>query len=726
MKAQTIINKINPFVSKSMLKKDGTNAFISKYSKMDVSDVDWIDVCNDVEAYGCYKYGFIFMLQLLKDGLYIGNYAVRLLSNLPIYEKMTHQRTKYIIDVMCGDRIEQQVLYASKKPFSIWFSSVFIDTKNLFIPNIMAEYLHTVKSKNLWFIREVADIFGKSLGKYENEIHSATDFNGTMLFTQTDFYLNYFKEDADMRHAALYFVINFYRWLVKSNPDHNYFENEFHMSDKLLFHNRLPELINRNFYFTTLNPNNIPYGKDKVCFILKGFDSFSTTITNDDFVTFDFSGLSNVFYRNLLIEYVVTDYSASTIKWIGIPIYIREGMESLYQVKQNMFYPNKRLNYLTNQEAVFIRKIFDSQEISITTKNNKIGAVRRFIAFCVDKKAIEVDELFFDYLIQYEEPNKSTAKAVPDKELGQLSKYLLEQSKDNLFYKEIFVIFHLAIQTEFRINQICHLHVDCIKPTIKPNQFEVLSNSKTSHGKKNRYVISNMTYNLLMDIIESTESIRDKCPIDSMKQYIFIYNQSSSYNRPVVFNHGIFSRKLGLACESIGIERFTASNLRDTHMTKSLEHIMRNGKSDLEMSVLSKHKHMDTTKNHYIEIELEKMLESTYGIIIGTELIHTDSKVVDDIPEGFASEENDVENGCGKCTADTCVMTSSLPCLACKYFITTPKHEIYFKKAIEDVYQLIKSTSNRHDIEDLVTIKKLYVLYLKAIIKHKEKLKNDN
>ena len=71
-------------------------------------------------------------------------------------------------------------------------------------------------------------------------------------------------------------------------------------------------------------------------------------------------------------------------------------------------------------------------------------------------------------------------------------------------------------------------------------------------------------------------------------------------------------------------------------------------------------------------------------------------------------------------------MTGSLPCMACKYFITTIKHEIFFKKAIEDVDRLIKATSNRHDKEDLVTIKELYVLYLKAIIKHKEGLNNDN
>ena len=288
----------------------------------------------------------------------------------------------------------------------------------------------------------------------------------------------------------------------------------------------------------------------------------------------------------------------------------------------------------------------------------------------------------------------------------------------------MFVIFHLAIQTEFRINQICHLQADCIKPTVKPNQFMIQTNSKTSHGRKNNYVISPLTYHLLMDIIEETEEIREQCSVEGLKNYIFLYNRKM-VDGYIVFNDSVFTRTLGEACDAIGIERYTASNLRDTHMTKSLEHIMRNGKSDMEMAVLSKHKHLDTTKNHYIEMELEKMLESTYGITIGTELIETDSKIVDDIPEHLAGEENDVEDGCGKCSAETCVMTNALPCMACKHFITTTKHEVFFKKAIENVNRLIENTKNRHDKEDLVTIKELYVLYLKAIIKHKEGITND-
>ena len=189
---------------------------------------------------------------------------------------------------------------------------------------------------------------------------------------------------------------------------------------------------------------------------------------------------------------------------------------------------------------------------------------------------------------------------------------------------------------------------------------------------------------------------------------------------------GIFSKYLKDICVKLKLPTtYTAANVRDSHMTKAFEYSLRNKKSDAEFSVLSGHRRIDTAKSHYIEMELEKMLESTYGIVIGEELIQTNSKILDVIPKELDNKENDVENGCGKCTAPNCVITSSLPCMACKYFITTVAHEKFFIKAIDNVQRLIEQTNNRHDKEDLVTIKGLYLLYLKAIRKHKEEAIND-
>ena len=148
---------------------------------------------------------------------------------------------------------------------------------------------------------------------------------------------------------------------------------------------------------------------------------------------------------------------------------------------------------------------------------------------------------------------------------------------------------------------------------------------------------------------------------------------------------------------------------------------MRNKKSSAETALLTKHKHIDTTVNHYLDSKLEKMLEATYKVKLGKDKVNAENKVIGKIPDEFKGANSDVESGCGKCTAKHCNGVAALSCLACEYFITTPEHRPYFEKAIEMIQCHIRSTENRHEKEDLVTRKTLYVQYLKAIYKHQEK-----
>lgn len=177
MKIQTIMDEIAPSVSKSTLARTSTQAFINKYSDMNTEDVDWEDICCDVETWGCYKYGFLLMVQLLRDRAYHGSHADKLYRNLPTYEKMLHQRNTLLTDAMCGGRIEQQAVYINEKPSSQqWFSFTYVDTTNSFIVDIFERHLNSTKAHGRWCPRAVAEVFGKSLGKYENEVHSVTDF----------------------------------------------------------------------------------------------------------------------------------------------------------------------------------------------------------------------------------------------------------------------------------------------------------------------------------------------------------------------------------------------------------------------------------------------------------------------------------------------------------------------------------------------------------------------
>ena len=267
MKLKEIIDELNPSIPKKTLTRKNVKEFIKLYSSKNTEDVDWIELCNDVEQYGCYKYGFLLVINLLKKNLYTGSYADNLYSNLSSYTQMSHQRKTLLRDAMCGEKIEYQVIYKNERSgHQQCFSFSYINTNNTFILKIIKGHLDNMAAHGRNCPREIAFVFGTSLGKYENGIHTSTDFTSKTLFEQLNYYKSNYRDNESLRRTGIKFVLNFYRWLVRTNPEHDYFQNDFRMSEKLLFNNQLSDLFEEGFYFTTLNPYNIPYDKEKICF----------------------------------------------------------------------------------------------------------------------------------------------------------------------------------------------------------------------------------------------------------------------------------------------------------------------------------------------------------------------------------------------------------------------------------------------------------------------------
>ena len=179
---------------------------------------------------------------------------------------------------------------------------------------------------------------------------------------------------------------------------------------------------------------------------------------------------------------------------------------------------------------------------------------------------------------------------------------------------------------------------------------------------------------------------------------------------------GVFQK----ICVKAGVKEYTSRNLRDTHMTKAFEFILKSGKSDLEMGLLSKHTHIDTTKSHYIEMELTRMLESTYEVILDSRDINQRAHVLSELPNSLKDNDSVVEGGCGNCQASMCAVQGSTPCLICSHFVTTAAHKLYFIKMIDMVERRLKTATIPHEIEDLNLMKKLYVNWLREIYIHEE------
>jgi hypothetical protein len=274
-------------------------------------------------------------------------------------------------------------------------------------------------------------------------------------------------------------------------------------------------------------------------------------------------------------------------------------------------------------------------------------------------------------------------------------------------------VFYLGLETEFRISQIINLEADCVRETMKAGQHIVFSKSKNSGGECKEQAITSFTKRHLDEIRHITEDFRQRCPDQRMRSLLFLEPYRENENRFRPLSAEGFNKYFKKCCAEAGTPPYAFSNLRDTHMTKAEEFIIRKGLSDMYLRALTDHKSSDTTRRHYSEIELTEMLEAVYGIIIGD--VRIEGTVVPEMKTGQL-ETDTISNGCGYCRNLICTTKTHLDCLMCLHFVTTPDRIPYFEEQLKTLDYRISMTVMAHDKEDLVTIKRLFAAYLRELL----------
>lgn len=712
--------------------KNKRTAFYKAYQilkDVPVEELSWDMLCEYAEKTAACRAFLNVTVELLERHLLKDKHLPALYRVLPDLKKMAAEQSigRGVKNVFCGEDIDNiyfvptNNLYLNRNKKYSLFYSVMLPYKNEYLRNEIFHFLKTTNyNPGRRYAKEAIAEFELSLGEGSASISMPSDFTDIVFWKQVSYYRKAYHDDNETISNCLSVIALFYRYLVNEYPNLNLYADTLHMSQALLRSTALVKKAKDGYYVLPFSHDADVKGHDKIVVLLRGYESESTRLKHDDFRSIDFSGITCDFYRNELFRYFFQLPISYVCKAESLN-YIADTLSAIFEVKMQHDYPNPDLKYLTNAEAVFIKDYLNKKDAVLATKNNRIGATRRFFLWERDDRCqMQFDDLFFEYLVQYEEPSKNTGKAIPDEDLGKISKYFAAKASEDHIFNLAYTILHLCIETEFRVSQICHLEIDCIKPSAKSKEYVVQSYHKSGHGRKDSFVITEMTYRHLMRTIDFTEPYREACVRPEMAKYIFLFKGNN--NSMNIMDAQKFRVCLQTCCRDLGLPIYSSRNLRDTHMTKSFEYVLKHGKSDLVMTALSKHKYLDTTKSHYIEQKLNDMLEATYGIIIGDldDCYNPSVHIVEKIPADIEKNDNIVENGCGNCKSAQCTMRNALPCLICDNFITTIKHEPAFRRAIEAVDKLIQNSGTKHDKDDLTTIKLLLVMYLKAIYQKKQ------
>ena len=439
----------------------------------------------------------------------------------------------------------------------------------------------------------------------------------------------------------------------------------------------------------------------------------------------DFSIVENIYFREWIKYYLwyspkkINSLVADLIIYINALNYINDIKRK--KVLSYFVTSTVKDDDIRTEEILAYKNYILSSQLTARTQETYLTKFNAFLKFISDNNLHHFDNGIFYILAVRKSLPKGNANVIPNNELELISKRMADLAINDDINKLYYLIFYIVCVTEFRLRQILNLEVDCVKPTAKRNEYIIYTETKTSNHEKIEQPISNYVKRSIDEIIEITEKYRKANNVKSLNDFLFIIpsNRQGAYKKISVSSFRLYFQQI---CKDLNIKQYQLSNLRDTYMSRSEEYIIKQNFSDTQLKILTSHKSVDTTIQHYSRPSVIEVLEATNGVVIGN--VTLNGQIKPKVSKELDKNENVVQDGCGFCSLEKCTVFSDLSCLLCSYFVTTINRKSYFEEQLKVINSLIITKTLPHDKEDLVNRKRLILGYINAIVNLEEDIKN--
>jgi len=585
--------------------------------------------------------------------------------------------------------------------------------------------------------KDIRDMFADFLDEYGHNERALVDignlFENSMLphrpmnvldlnFRTYISQIHYFFERGFTEKIYSQFITSFYLYVWR-NCNYTLFEEDY-IDIHVLLRANIGQLLLEGVVIINYTPAEPVPESDKWILCYSKFLQSNSMVNNGLFnLHIDFSNIECALYRSYAKKWL-WGYKSELICKIGQLRQITDALNYIFQLKKGKelsFFtkPSKNLNININDIVAWkswvLAKITNNR-----TRGHYIYALRNFITYLNDNYICSFESGVFFHLTHTLNQNYDNSKAIPNNELSKLASVLKDEAANNILGQLCYSAFYIALETEFRPTQIFSLKRDCIRETAKKNEYVLISRSKTSSGEDWEFPITEYVKREIEEIIKQTETYRESTSILDLKDYLFLVPRHKK-GHFMLLTCGAFNVHLHNCCQIANIPKYSVSNLRDTHMTKAEEEIIRKSLSEVQMSVLTGHKNPNSDRT-YIDTNIRTMLESVHGIIIGD--VTADGQIMS-IKTAEMVPENEVSHSCGYCTNHSCNNFTYLDCMLCKYFVTTPDRLPFFYEQLKQLDLQIPVAKSPHDREDLINIKRLILFYSEKIMSMKGDFSNE-
>lgn len=701
--------------------------FASPYMNCKFDDLSWDFICTAAHQHKLYVSSMILMFLLLREPDWESPYRTALEDISDVLGKAVdswiekrgngQKRTFFFCkSFFCDNDIWRLIcIYRKNVAHQTEVSTFLTQTSNKYVKLIIKEYFEKKEKGAFDALKALESREGVLAKTFDSTVPS---FSSCMDITEEIFWkqVRFIKKTwgfEDNSYIGLF--VDFYRVIRRTHDTELFIGSSILDAD--FFNNQgLTSQLTMGCWFDEYSTRSYERIKNKTCcaLIARDYDKLYTKMGRWQVIVFNFSGIQEKDYLPLLWRYVLEETLQKNVAILSNIGAIVSVLNKLTELKRTQDYPNPNPLFINRPDCLALNMFIETTWNSYSTRSSVRGTTRAILRSSEEKGLLKIEDLALRQLfMRMPSQRDDINESISDIELVRILQSLDKESENNMRALVVYTIVRLLIDTEFRISMICSLKPSDIVKGAKEGEWYIMSNTKTSNGKAVSHVITEETAALLFRVIMNTDELRTSCEDPNVNQYIFI-GRSNLSPRCFRYKYDSFNKDLMSFLVKHGIEkRYTATDFRNTHMTKVVQYCQNNGMNEVAQRMLTKHRSMITTMSNYYDTErafIEQLMD-TYNIEITPDL-----KAPGTVKDNISIPRSDiVADGCGGCTAEHCVIASGLSCKVCSHFVTTPAHLPFFEKSIKALTTLIENTEDEHRREDLLTMKAIDVLYVGKI-----------
>lgn len=448
--------------------------------------------------------------------------------------------------------------------------------------------------------------------KDPENINNYTDFTAIRFDDACKHINKTYPDDVKAREFRYKLLFDVWQDIILDYPKHNFFEDSYLYNTELILNGYTALNLARGYQLVLvgLNEELPPIGL--IQFVVTRNELRTASGRRYCQRSFDTTMITDLHWRKALVNYAAYCITNGNRAYVHV-------VNPLVKLINHKYESDCKDKYHIKAEDLYWMKmqLYHRNNIVTSTKSTVFNGIKTFLRYAERGGYITIEPRATKRIKSISSRYEPNSRSLSMKEINAIDESFDILAQKALHYQYSKIIFHIQLNSEARIGEICSILLD----TIRFNEdgtcsvYEKIKNN----GRDMMYREYNtLATQLIRDAMDLSREIRQRCPIGGPRENIFLYtNDNHNSNHFSIMDVGRFNEDLGEACKNANVSHFSSGNIRDTTMTARKRLAAKTGLTDMETGAFVGHLQKMST-NSYFDMDFRDVLEATKGMNIGT------------------------------------------------------------------------------------------------------------